>query len=100
MSANANQNSNVILRVSVQIEPILVRKDVAAQMLGMSPRTFDDLMLAGLISKVKIGGLTLFAVNELRAFAEQIPCEGLMRDKIAAMIEANRTNRRASPVKS
>jgi hypothetical protein len=58
-------------RVSVQVEPLLLRKAEAARVLSVSPRLFDDLVLSGLIGKVKIGGVVAFDLEELRAFVRQ-----------------------------
>jgi hypothetical protein len=57
--------------VRVQVEPLLLRKPVAAQLLTVSPRMFDDLVDAGLIGKVRIGGVVAFDVDELRAFVRE-----------------------------
>jgi hypothetical protein len=87
-------------RTSVRIEPLLLRKDEAAQVLGMSPRLFDDLLLAGLIGKVRIGGLVLFDVDELRTFVRLVRRESLTKSRLADLIEKNKSQRRASQAKS
>ena len=84
----------------VQIEPLLLRKGEAARALGMSPRFFEDLVLAGLVSKVQIGGLVLFDVEELRAFVNKVRCDGLTKSRLANLIEQNKPQRGASPAKS
>ena len=85
-------------RAIVQIEPLLLRKDEAARVLSMSPRMFEDLLLAGLIGKVQIGGLVLFDVEELRGFVRQVRREGLAKSRLADLIERNKVRRGASPV--
>jgi hypothetical protein len=87
-------------RAVVQVEPLLLRKDEAARVLGMSPRMFDDLLLAGLIGKVQIGGLVLFDVEELRAFVRDVRRDGLTKSRLAILIEENKSKRGASPAKS
>jgi excisionase family DNA binding protein len=92
--------TNTAERMSVQVEPLLLRKDEAARVLGMSSRTFEDLVLAGLIGKVQIGGLVLYDVEELRAFVRQVRREGLSKTRLAALIESRKAERRALPAKS
>src|SRR4051812_5108883 len=87
-------------RAIVQIEPLLLRKDEAARALSMAPRMFEDLILAGLIGKVQIGGLVLFDVEELREFVQQVRREGLAKSRLVDLIERNKAQRRASPAKS
>lgn len=87
-------------RVSVRIEPLLLRKAEAAQVLGVSPRTFDDLVLAGLIGKVQIGGLVLFDMEELREFVRKVRSEGLSKSRIEDLIERGKARRQASPANS
>lgn len=84
----------------VHIEPLLLRKDEAARALSMSPRMFDDLLLAGVVGRVQIGGLVLFDVEELRAFVRQVRREGLSKSRLAELIERNKERRRMSPAKS
>ena len=81
------------LRAIVQIEPLLLRKDEAALVLSVSPRTFDDLVLAGLIGKVHLGGLVLYDVEELRAFVRQARQDGLTKSRISDLIEKHKPNR-------
>lgn len=95
MATTANET-----RVSIQIEPLLLRKEEAARVLGVSPRTFDDLVLAGLIGKTQLGGLVLYDVEELRAFVRQVRRDGLTRSRIAELIERSKSQRRASLAKS
>jgi hypothetical protein len=87
-------NTNI---ASVQIEPLLLRKDEAARVLGMSPRTFDDLVLAELVGKVQIGGLVLFDVEELRAFVRRVRRDGLSKSRIEDLVEKGKRNRQSSP---
>jgi hypothetical protein len=79
-------------RATVQIEPLLLRKDEAAQMLSISPRLFDDLVAVGFIGKTKIGGVVAYEVDELRAFVSQAKREP---DKIQAALEKLRGTRDA-----
>src|SRR5438132_13834562 len=94
MPDEANIN---VARAIVQIEPLLLRKDEAARVLGMSPRTFEDLVLAELVGKVQIGGLVLFDVEELRAFVRRVRREGLSKSRIEDLIEKGKRNRQSSP---
>ncbi len=90
-------------RVSVQVEPLLLRRVDAARVLSVSPRLFDDLVLAGLIGKVRIGGVVAFALEELRAFVRQAKRENYDSSKIHALIEKSKSQRnslRQSPAKS
>jgi hypothetical protein len=86
--------------VSVQIEPLLLRKEEAARALALSPRTFENLVLAGLIGKVQIGGLVMYDVEDLRAFVRQVRNKGLSKSRIADLIESNKAHRQLSPAKS
>lgn len=71
-SPNRNAETTITQpRVSVQVEPLLLRKPDAARVLSVSPRVFDDLVLAGLIGKVRIGGVVAFDLEELRTFVRQ-----------------------------
>lgn len=96
----SNTDAKTELRAVVQIEPLLLRKEEAARVLSMSPRMFDDLLLAGVVGRVQIGGLVLFDVEELRAFVRQVRREGLSKSRLADLIERNKENRGASPAKS
>jgi excisionase family DNA binding protein len=82
-------------RAIVQIEPLLLRKEEAALVLGVSPRTFDDLVLANLIGKIRVGGSVRYDVEDLRAFVRQARQEHLTKNKIAALIEENKPKRQA-----
>ncbi len=55
-------------RVSVQIEPLLLRRDDAASVLGISPRKLDEWCSRGLIGKWKVDGVVRFSVEDLRSF--------------------------------
>jgi hypothetical protein len=81
-------------RAIVQIEPLLLRKDESARVLGVSPRTFEDLVLAGLITKVHLGGLVLYDVEELRAFVRQVRRDGVTKSRLTELIERNKARRR------
>ncbi len=86
-------------RVSVQIEPLLLRKEEAARVLGMSARTFEDLVLAELVGKVQIGGLVLYDVEELRDFVRRVRRDGLSKSRIADLIERCKAGRQTSPAR-
>ena len=88
--------NNGALRVSVQIEPLLLRKDEAARVVGMSVRTFEDLVLSGLVGKVHIGGLVLYDVEDLREFVFRVRRDGLSKSRIEDLIEKGRAERQAS----
>ena len=96
MPDEANNNGSC---ASVQIEPLLLRKDEAARVLGMSPRTFEDLVLAELVGKVQIGGLVLYDVEELRAFVRRVRREGLSKSRIEDLIEKSKPQRQPSPAR-
>lgn len=87
-------NPNIAeLTISVQIEPLLLRRDDAARVLSVSPRLFDDLVLAGLISKVKVGGVVAYDPEDLRAFVRQIKRNGYSTAEIRALIERAKAHR-------
>jgi excisionase family DNA binding protein len=50
------------------IQPLCVDEATAAEMLGVSARTFWDLRKAGEIQHIKIGRLVRYAVDDLKAF--------------------------------
>jgi hypothetical protein len=81
--------------IQVQIEPMLLRREEAARVLGVSPRLFDDLVLAGLISKVKVGGVVAFDPDDLRAFVRQAKRGGFSTAQIRGMIAEGRALREA-----
>ena len=59
------------------IEPILVTRPQAAELLSISVRKLDEWANRGLIRKWKLDGVVRFAVDDLRAFvASQLP-EGM-----------------------
>jgi hypothetical protein len=57
--------------IRVKVEPLLLRRVDAARVLTVSPRLFDDLVDAGLIGKVRIGGVVAFDIEDLRAFVQR-----------------------------
>jgi hypothetical protein len=75
----------------VQIEPLLVRRGDAAQLLSVSPRMFDDLVDSGLIGKVRIGGVVAFDPQDLRAFVKRARREP---EKVQAAIDKLRSARK------
>jgi hypothetical protein len=90
--AKMAENYNAV----VQIEPLLLDKREAARVLGMGTRTFEDLVLAELIGKVKIGGLTLYDVEDLRAFVRRVRREGLTKSRIEDLIEKGKRRRQSA----
>lgn len=87
-------------RLSVQIEPVLVRRVDAARLLAVSTRMFDDLVDAGLIGKTRIGGCVAFAVDELRAFVRQCQGDPVYVQTEVEKLRSRRKARRESEVKS
>ncbi|MEW5810876.1 MAG: hypothetical protein AB1925_15640 [Actinomycetota bacterium] len=60
--------------VMVAIEPVLVDKPVACQMLGgISHDRLEALMRAGEITPKVIGSRVVFPVEEVRRFARDLP---------------------------
>jgi hypothetical protein len=95
-----DESTTVEPRLSVQAEPLLVRRQDAAKLLAISPRAFDDLVDAGLIGKTRIGGCVAYGVEELKAFVRQ--CR-LDPESVRVGLEKLRTareRRRASKAKS
>jgi hypothetical protein len=99
-SNEASMPEKPTMPVTIRIEPLLLRKEEAARALALSPRTFEDLVLAGLIGKVQIGGLVLYDTEELRSFVERVRREGLSKSRIADLIERNKSQRQPSPANS
>jgi hypothetical protein len=91
-TAVAKETSIAEPRVTVQVEPLLLRKADAARLLSISPRTFDDLVDAGLIGKWKLGGVTAFDVDDLRAFVRRNKREP---EKVQAALSKLRSARKA-----
>lgn len=81
------------LAVTIQQPPLLLCKADAARALGVSPRFFDDLVLAGLIGKVLMGGLVMFDPEDLRAFVGRAKRDNLNAAPIAALVEKNKPHR-------
>jgi hypothetical protein len=68
------KGTDLDLRLSVQIEPLMLCREDAAAVLSISPRKLDEWVSRGLIPKWKVDGVVRFAVDELRAFvASQKP---------------------------
>ncbi|SKT46704.1 helix-turn-helix domain-containing protein [Mycobacteroides abscessus] len=58
---------------AVTAEPVLVPRLQAAEMIGLSPREFDDVRRAGKIFTKQYGRKILVPMDELKKFAESLP---------------------------
>jgi excisionase family DNA binding protein len=54
----------------IQIEPILVTKAVAADLIGFSTKTLEELVNAGELPVVRVGRAVRFRVTDLKAWAD------------------------------
>jgi hypothetical protein len=61
----------------VEAQPLLVNRGDAARLLCMSTREVDRLRASGRIVARRHGRRVLFAINELRRFAESLPADEL-----------------------
>lgn len=95
-----NESTTTEPRLSVQIEPVLVRRSDAARLLAISPRQFDDLVDAGLVGKVRIGGVVAFAVEDLRAYVRQSQRDPESTQAALEKLRNDRKARRESAAKS
>ena len=57
-------------RIVVQVEPVLVTREVAADLLGLSSRTVDTLIADGRLPVVRVGRSVRLRVSDLRAWAD------------------------------
>jgi hypothetical protein len=86
--------------ISVRVEPLLLRRAEAARVLTVSPRMLDDLVDAGLISKVRIGGVVAFDIEDLRAFVRQAKRDPAEIQRSIEKLRAQRKSRRDAAAKS
>ncbi|MFO0791937.1 MAG: hypothetical protein U0805_20945 [Pirellulales bacterium] len=59
-------------RTSVHVEALLLRREDAARSLGVSARTLDKWVKLGLVRRLNVAGVGLFAVEDLRLFVEKL----------------------------
>lgn len=63
--------------IVVEVEPLFVTRDDAARMLCLSVVELDNLRRAGHIVARKYGRKVLFPMDELRRYANTLPCDEL-----------------------
>jgi excisionase family DNA binding protein len=62
----------VKMRARVHVDALLLRREEAARVLGVSARTLDKWVKDGLVQRLTVGSIGLFAVEDLRAFVRKL----------------------------
>lgn len=62
-------------RTPLRVEALLLRREDAARSLGVSARTLDKWVKLGLVRRLNVAGVGLFAVEDLRLFVEKLRSE-------------------------
>jgi excisionase family DNA binding protein len=62
----------VKMRARVHVDALLLRREEAARVLGVSARTLDRWVKDGLVKRLTIGSIGLFAIEDLRAFVGKL----------------------------
>jgi hypothetical protein len=86
--------------IRVGIEPLLLRRADAARVLTVSPRLLDDLVDAGLLGKVRVGGVVAFDIEDLRAFVQRAKRNAAEIQEAIEKLRAARKARRDAMAKS